>query len=88
MRCWAIAGARLTKRVCGSWGDGAGCGGHQATLEAFRKISKDGQAVSDKGNYRNLQTLGSRQIYRCSSPLVLCSPRLCAAFLVPRGSEE
>ena len=28
------------------------------------KISKDGHPVSEKGNYRNLQARGDRQIYR------------------------
>lgn len=37
----------------------------QATLNAFMKISKDGRSVSEKGNYRNLQARGDRQIYRC-----------------------
>ena len=48
-----------------------GCGyARQATLNAFMEISKDGHAVSEKGNYRNLQALGTRQIYRCFAPLV------------------
>ena len=44
----------------------------QATLAAFRKISKDGHPVSDKGNYRNLQALGDRQIYRCVPSYCIC----------------
>lgn len=43
----------------------AACYDGQATLDAFRRISKDGRPVGDKGNYRNLQALGDRQIYRC-----------------------
>ena len=50
------------------WGHNltSGCGWvcTQATLNAFMKISKDGHTVSEKGNYRNLQSLGNRQIYR------------------------
>lgn len=54
----------------------------QATLAAFRKISKDGHPVSDKGNYRNLQALGDRQIYRCAPSHMRPSPGLCATVLV------
>ena len=36
----------------------------QATIDAFLGISKDALKISEHGNYRNLQPLGDRIVYR------------------------